>query len=100
MNSYWKKRVKNGIAVKILCNRNDIEPIDKQVNLGNNFRMLRDIRFLPNTLKFKTSLIVYDDKTHFFSPPEEGYIFLFESQSFTNTIKNLFNFLWEISEPY
>lgn len=65
----------------------------------SNIRALRDVRFAPPEIHFDLFMENWDDHVAFLAEKSEGYSFIFESPSFANTFKSLFNFLWNISEP-
>lgn len=100
LNKYWRKRTDKKIQVKILCPYKDKNIAKQKYNDINHIKNLREVRFLPKNLDFTLSIITFDNKINFFAPPEEGYHFIFESASFSKSIKNLFDFLWDISEPF
>lgn len=103
MEAYWRRRVENNVPVRVLSRHVDRTLITKQSRNKTeieNIKMLREIRFLPADVKIELSIITFDNKVQFFAPAEEGYMFTFESPSFANTVKTIFDYLWTISEPY
>lgn len=96
LEKHWLKRVSKKIEAKIICSEQSINFSNKNLTDIENIKKLREVRFIPK-LHFNFSIAVVDDKVHFFAPPNEGFIFIFESKSFSNTIKNIFEFLWNQS---
>lgn len=100
LEQYWRQRVKKGIHVKILTPSDNKTFIKNDTNEVNNINFLREVRFLPENFDPSMAFMVFDTTVQFFAPPSEGYIFSFESDSFSNSIKSFFNFLWDLSEPF
>ncbi len=100
LESHWEQRKKENINIKILMPYSDKQKTEKMTNKINNIKYLREMRFLPPTVKLEMSFVVFKNKIQFFSPPNEGYMFQFQSDSFKNTMESMFNFLWGISEKF
>jgi len=97
---YWQRRARKGIPIKILIPFKEKNLVHTGITVTDNIKMLREFRFLPDGLDLKLSLVAFDDKVIFFAPPTEGYSFIFESAAFTQTVKNIFDFLWGVSEQF
>jgi sugar-specific transcriptional regulator TrmB len=99
--NFFKKRTAAKISVQALHNRQDLEDIrlDKSHSAVANIKYLRDVKILPPNISVNLQIIAFDNNVVFYAPPEEGYVFIFESPAFANSIKSLFDFLWEMSEP-
>ncbi|MGB0757207.1 MAG: TrmB family transcriptional regulator [Patescibacteria group bacterium] len=100
LQKHWDERKKRGIAVKILMKSSDKKFISADTNTIKNIEYLRQIKFLPTQITIDTSFIIYGDYITFFAPPEEGYVFRFQSNSFVSTIKSIFDYLWDVSEEF
>lgn len=66
--------------------------------LKNQQRELREVRLLPDNLNLSGMIFIFDDKVTVITPEEEGMSFIIASQSYSKSMKTIFNLLWEISE--
>ncbi len=89
---YIPKRVKKGIRIKMLVFENKI---------SQNYRIrqskeLREVRFLPNDFKFKSTFFIYEDEYSMISskPPFLGVVI--QSKQLTHTMKQIFEMLWAV----
>lgn len=60
----------------------------------------RKIRFAPRGLNISNAIGIWDNKVAVLSSRKEGFGFIIESEEYTNTIKILYDLLWNISKPY
>lgn len=86
------KRSKRNI--KIIVSSNEHELLTKVTSIGLNAKYNMLIRSLSQGYDFTTSIVVYDDKVHFFAPKKEGFIFIFESPAFADTMRQMFDYMW------
>ena len=98
---FVQQRVKKKVSVQVLDSQeNQISyKSDKDFSEIGNIRALREVRLLPKGIQLNFFIMAIDDKVLFFAPAKEGYSFSFQSPSFAGTVKSIFDFLWQISEP-
>ena len=92
-----QKRIQKGIRHFALRAKNEIKDFRKDF-LQNQLKELREVRFLPENLEISGFLLIWDNYTGFISGKEEYYGILIESDHFANLMKQIFEFLWQISE--
>ena len=95
-----EKRKKQGIKARILTAHKDKEKTRETITDIDNIEHLREIKFLPPNIKLEISFVMFRNKVQFFGPPQENFVFEFQSQAFKDTMNSIFNFLWEISEEF
>ncbi|MBI2473250.1 winged helix-turn-helix transcriptional regulator [Candidatus Uhrbacteria bacterium] len=91
---YSRRRVKAGVKLKSLRIR---EHEIKKYNRAVHGRELREARFLPPELTFRTSISFWDDTVAFFTTTGEGIHWAVESRTLRETYQQLFELLWSIS---
>lgn len=91
---FTKRRVKNGVKLKSL--RVEVNEI-KKYNQKVNERELREAKFLPRELTFRSSIMFWDNTVAFFTTKEEALAWTIESSSFIETITQIFDLLWSVS---
>ncbi|MFC1599414.1 TrmB family transcriptional regulator [Patescibacteria group bacterium] len=91
---YIPNRVKKGIHIKMLVFENRI---------SQNFRIaqakeLREVRFLPDDFKFKSTFFIYGDEFSMVSskPPFLGIVI--QSKQLSHTMKQIFEMLWAVGK--
>ncbi|MDD3102466.1 MAG: helix-turn-helix domain-containing protein [Patescibacteria group bacterium] len=55
---------------------------------------LREMRYLPKSITFYSTILIWDDKVAIITSKKESFSFLIESQEFSQTMKALFEMLW------
>lgn len=89
-----QRRVKKNIFIKWVVERSKealkLKKKDKE--------QLREIRFLPDKIKFPTATYIYDSKVAIISPQKEIIGVLIESVAVAKTQKIIFNLLWNAAE--
>ena len=58
---------------------------------------LREMRYAPKSIVFYSTIIIFDDKVGIITSKKESFSFLIESQEFSQTMKALFEMLWQQS---
>ena len=56
---------------------------------------IREIKILPNIIKQKSALIIYEDKVVIFSISENTFATVIESREIMGMVKIMFDMLWE-----
>lgn len=98
IRNFLERRAITKIPMTILVSSDERKSLLHATSLGGNYKAMLEIRSLPKGRDFKTSIIVYDDVVHFFTPPDEGYIFLFESPAFSRSMRQMFDYMWKFSK--
>lgn len=91
---FTKRRVEQSIYLKSL--RVEMHEI-KKYNQRIHARELREARFLPRDFTFQSSILCWDTTVAFFTPINEGLVWIVHSKSFAQTVKQLFELLWSVS---
>lgn len=98
MNSritFTSRRVEKKIFSKCLRPTNDtfspkwLEEQEKE---------LRQVRLLPGNVNVSGMTFIYDDKVAVIAPEEEGLGFIVTSKTFSDSMRSVFDALWEISQ--
>ena len=79
------------------CLRSSDDDFDKGW-IEDQDKELREVRFLPKSAEMHGMMFIFDDKVSVITPEEEGVGFLIESESYSKTMKAMFETLWNISE--
>lgn len=91
---FTRRRVKAGLRLKSLrVEKHEIKKYNKKIHE----RELREAKFLPSELTFRSSIMFWDEKAAFFSTRTEGLAWIVESTAIVEMIKQLFEVLWSIS---
>lgn len=94
--TFTKRRVKNKIRSKWLLSES--EKLEKDL-LENQEKDMREIRILPKDMSMRGIIFIFDNKISVLTPNEEQAVgFLIESDSLSETLKSMFDALWEISQ--
>lgn len=92
-----ESRVKKGIHVQSL--RRAIQ--NKKVSekdwylKKNNKELLREVRYLPESINFEPLIIIYDHTVVIISSKKESYALIIESPEFSQAMKTLFDIAWQ-----
>jgi sugar-specific transcriptional regulator TrmB len=93
--TFTSRRVEKKIFSKCLRPKNDEF---KKGWLENQQRELRDVRLLPADVAVPGMIFIYDNKVAIITPEEEGLGFIITSRTFSQSLKNIFDALWLISQ--
>ena len=74
----------------------EVQLLTKELEISLT-RELREARFLPPELTFRTSISFWDDTVAFFTTTGEGIHWAVESRTLRETYQQLFELLWSIS---
>ncbi len=93
---FSKRRVERNIYLKSLrVETHEIKKYSSRIHA----KELREARFLPKELGFQTSIFFWDDTIAFFGSQNENLAWTIRSHAWTDTLKQLFSFLWQLSRP-
>ena len=91
---FTRRRLKAGIRLRSLrVERREIKKYTAEVDA----RELREAKFLPRELTFRSSFMVWDDTVAFFTPKDEGLAWTVRSPALAETLRQLFELLWSVS---
>lgn len=91
---YSRRRVKAGVQLKSLRVRaHEIKKYNRVIHK----KELREARFLPAEMTFRTSISFWDDTVAFFTTKSEGIHWTIESKPLREMFEQLFSLLWSVS---
>lgn len=95
-HTFTKRRVKNNIFSKWLLSEDN--KFEKGF-LENQEKDMREIRTLPKGVSMRGIMFIFDNKISVLTSNEEQAVgFLIESESLSETLKSMFDMLWEIGK--
>lgn len=99
LKELWKTRSQHRVKARVLFAHADVELLakDKSYSEIGNIRYSREVRILPKSIELSVLYTLVDDKVLFWSSKKEDFGMLFQSQSYANSLKTLFDYLWSIS---
>ena len=92
--TFTSRRVEKKIFSKCLRPQNDAF---KKGWLETQQQELREVRLLPPGISVPGMIFIYDNKVAIITPEEEGLGFIITSKTFSESLKNIFDALWQIS---
>ena len=91
---FTKRRIREKVRLKSLrVEENEIKKYSKTIHE----KELREAKFLPRELTFRSSMMFWDDKVAFFTTKEEGVAWVVQSKTIFETIRQIFELLWSVS---
>ena len=91
---FTRRRLEKGIHLKSLrLEKTEI----KKYSRATHLQEMREARFLPKEMFFKSNLLFWDNQIAIFSAKNEGLAILIESQSIGQMISQIFELLWSVS---
>jgi sugar-specific transcriptional regulator TrmB len=91
---FTRRRVQAGVRLNSLrVEANEI----KRYSCATHARELREARFLPRDLTFRSSVLFWDDTVACFTAEGEGLAWTVESVTFREMFEQLFKLLWSVS---
>lgn len=92
---YVNERIKKGIRIKALRppSSSSNDPFYKK-----NKEQLRSVRYLPNSVKMTSTILLFDSKTIIFGVGGDDVGVLIDSEDITRTFRDWFNAIWSISK--
>lgn len=96
---YMKEWVSRRVAKKIHARRLQTKKQEtlQREWLNEEEKYLRKIRYLPEYLDLKNSIYIYGNNIGVISTREENAAFIIYSPDFAYSLKQIFEFLWQIS---
>lgn len=93
---YIDERATRGITTRNLWE----EPLKPEI-LTRSYQGRSQVRILPASMhnRFRTTIFLYDDKVMYISSVASGYVLLVQSKEHHETMKAMFDGLWESSQP-
>lgn len=91
---FTKRRIEKNIRLKSL--RVEGREI-KKYSRSTHTRELREAKFLPRELTFKSQIFFWDNTIAFFTSREEGVAVMIESPTIRIFIEQIFELLWSVS---
>ncbi|MEX0877495.1 MAG: helix-turn-helix domain-containing protein [Candidatus Spechtbacterales bacterium] len=93
---FTKRRLEKGVHLKSLrIEEHEIKNYSKVTHK----RELREAKFLPRELTFRSSIMFWDDTVVIFTTKQEGLSLVIESRTLRETYQQIFDLLWTISRP-
>ncbi|MFA6097884.1 MAG: helix-turn-helix domain-containing protein [Candidatus Paceibacterota bacterium] len=91
---FTKRRIREKVRLKSLrVEENEIKKYSKTIHE----KELREAKFLPRELTFRSSMMFWDDKVAFFTTKAEGIAWVVESRTIFETVRQMFELLWSVS---
>lgn len=91
---FTKRRVERGIYLKSLrVEKHEIKRYNRQVHE----RELREAKFLPREMSFRSSIMFWDNKVAFFTTKNEGLSWVVESAVAEEMMLQFFEMFWSVS---
>lgn len=91
VDAFVKKRINQG--VKSLALRSfEYKPLREKTK--SQREQLRDVKYMPEGLKVKPYICIYDNKVVMISSKEEKFGFIIESKEFAEAQKQIFDMIW------
>ncbi|OGF25641.1 hypothetical protein A2303_01115 [Candidatus Falkowbacteria bacterium RIFOXYB2_FULL_47_14] len=91
---FTRRRLAAGVRLKSLrVEKFEIKKYNKRVHE----KELREAKFLPPELFFRSSVMIWDDYTAFFTTKREGLAWVVKSRATTEMMLGFFDLLWSVS---
>lgn len=91
---YVPNRLKKGIKIRMLVFKNEWAIKHR----ANQKKELRELRYLPDNFKFKSSIFIYGDEFSMISSQAPFLGVVIESKELAHTMKQIYEMLWAVSE--
>lgn len=91
---YSRRRMKAGVQLKSLRVR---EHEIKKYSTAIHRRELREAKFLPPEMTFRTNILFWDDTVAFFTTKSEGIHWTIQSKTLRQMMQQIFELLWSVS---
>lgn len=95
MDNYVARRVKLGYLLRVI--RSKIKDVPE--TWPTNPAELRQLRYAPAPMVFEMTTYIYDNKVGLISTAKENFGMIIESQEYSQTMRYLFEALWQVSSP-
>lgn len=97
MNAVIRERIRRKIKLRVMRAKQWEVPFETYKETD---RAMRDVRFLSPEFSPRMGFYIFDDIVCFFSPVEESYGVMIQSESFANLQRTMFENMWRNSTPY
>jgi sugar-specific transcriptional regulator TrmB len=100
MRYYTEKRTRRHISVQILhdwCPQ--VEGSEGDISFKSAPELLREARIAPEAIDVAGNFMVYGDCIAMMSTKRENFGTILKSQEYATMFRNLFQVIWEISQP-
>lgn len=94
MDDYVRRRVGAGIKLRVV--RSEIKEVEEAWPASNEEN--RELHYAPANIIFPMTVYIYDNKVGIIGTQRENFGMIIESVDFYNTIRNLFEIMWQISK--
>lgn len=93
MDDYVDRRVGGGIKLRVI--RSEAKEVEETwpTSAGEN----RDMHYAPKDMVFPMTIYIYDGKVGIIGTQKENFGMIIESEDFSDTLKNLFEVLWQVT---
>lgn len=102
LRKLWNARSRKHIHGKILYTTKSVEKLrqNKDYSEIGNIRYDREVRILPEAIKLSVLYTLVDNRVLFWGTKHEDVAFQFVSKSYADSLKSMFDYLWEVSTPF
>lgn len=91
---FSRRRIKAGVHLRSLR----VEKLEiKKYSQETHVRELREAKFLPREMTFRSSIMFWDDYIAFFTVKNEGLACVVQSKALSEMMHQMFDVLWSIS---
>jgi hypothetical protein len=99
LHSLWEARNRKHIFGKILYTHSSLPALRKNKDYSEigNIRFNREVRILPESIELSVLYTIVDNNVLFWGTKDEEMAFQFVSESYSNSLKSLFAYLWSVS---
>lgn len=94
MKRWIQRRIKKDIFARSLRVRGKDVPQIKEYNQVEGYK--RDMRYLPSNVDLKSSIYIYENNIGVISTVGENVAFIIYSPDLAYSMKQIFNFLWQV----
>lgn len=95
---FLEKRVQNNIKRYALRPANANIKNKEWEFYGSDKKLMREVRFLPQTIAINTLIQIYENKVAVISSEKENYAFIIESKELSELMKQIFLLLWNMTQ--
>ncbi|MBI4281563.1 helix-turn-helix domain-containing protein [Candidatus Uhrbacteria bacterium] len=93
MDDYVEKRVRAGIRLRVI--RSAAKEIEE--TWPTSAKENREMHYAPAEMIFPMTIYIYDNKVGIIGTEKENFGMIIESEEFFQTLKNLFEVLWQVT---
>lgn len=93
MNHYVQRRIAAGIKLHVIRS----EAKDVAETWPSSAREFRELHYASKDMLFPMTIYLYDNKVGIIGTERENFGMIIESQEFFETLKNLFEVLWQVT---